>query len=272
MTIDGIAARLEAAGVPDPRFDALCLAEYATGTARASLLANRSADISSPSLDEAVRRRENREPLQYIIGRWEFMGIPFLVSPSCLIPRADTEILAEAVLKALPEGGSLLDMCTGSGCVAVAAAYHRPDVRAVGADISAEAISTAVENALLNGVDDRVSFAVHDVRMPWRGEEKFDVVAANPPYVSEDEMRSLLPELSFEPRCALTDGGDGFSLIRAFVKFALGAVKDGGTVAVEHGSEQGEGAREIFKENGLRPRTLCDLGGRERVTIAKKES
>ncbi len=269
MTIDSAAARLEAAGVPDARFDALCIAEHVTGRSRASLLSDRSADIPLPSFEEAVARRELREPLQYILGKWEFMGIPFYTDPSCLIPRADTEILAGLIIERLPAGGSLLDMCTGGGCVAVAAAYHRPDVRAVGADVSEKAISTAVKNARLNGVEKRVSFAVHDVRTAWGRDEKFDFVAANPPYVAADEMKTLEPELRFEPEIALTDGGDGLSLIEAFLRFALPVTKKGGTVAVEHGAGQGEAVRAAFSRLGLDPATVNDLGGMPRVTCAE---
>ncbi|MBQ7475498.1 MAG: peptide chain release factor N(5)-glutamine methyltransferase [Clostridia bacterium] len=268
LTLDGITKRLERAGVPDPRFDALCLAEAFTGLPRAAILADRSRELCGGGLEAAVARREKREPLQYILGEWEFMGLPFYVSPSCLIPRPDTELLCETAIRALPEGGRLLDMCTGSGCVAVAAASRRPDVTAVGADISGDAISTAVKNAERNGVADRVSFVIHDVRTPWETAGVFDAAAANPPYVTAEEMKSLEPELAFEPELALTDGGDGLSLIRAFVSLAVRAVKKSGTVAVEHGSLQGEKVRMIFRERGLDPVTLDDIGGNPRVTAA----
>ena len=270
MTLDGIAARLEAAGVPSPSFDALCLAEHFSKRSRALLLADKNAPLSADGLEEAVKRRENREPLQYILGKWEFMGLPFFVDSSCLIPRPDTELLAEVVIGRIPRGGSLLDMCTGSGCVAIAAAKHRPDIRAVGADLSEAAIGTARKNAELNGVAERVTFAVHDVREPWKEKAKFDVAAANPPYVTAEEMESVGAELRFEPRIALTDGGDGLSLIRAFVRLAVGAVRQGGTVAVEHGASQGDDVRRIFESYGLSPETLSDIGGRPRVTLAER--
>ena len=269
MTLDIIAARLRAAGVPDAPFDALCIAERFTGKSRAALLADKGAPFFADGLEEAVRRRENREPLQYILGEWEFMGLPFLVDETCLIPRADTELLAEIVIKRMPSGGTLLDMCTGSGCVAIAAAKYRPDISAIGADISEAAIGTARKNAKKNGVSDRGSFTVRDVRVPWRG-EKFDAVVANPPYVTAEEMEKVEPELRFEPRIALTDGGDGLSLIRAFVSFAKDAVRDGGLIAVEHGAAQGGDVSEIFESCGLSPATLPDIGGRPRATLAER--
>ncbi len=270
MTVDSITARLEAAGVPDPLFDALCLAEHFERKTRAALLFDKAAPLSADGLEEAVRRRERREPLQYILGEWEFMGLPFVTDGSCLIPRPDTELLAGEIIKRIPEKGTLLDMCTGSGCIAVAAAKYRPDITAVGADISNEAILTARKNAELNGVADRVSFEVRDVRVPWECGEKFDAVVANPPYVTAEEMDAVAPELGFEPRIALTDGGDGLSLIRAFIRFALGAVGKGGFIAVEHGAKQGDKVSEIFESSGLVPRTLPDIEGRPRVTLAER--
>ena len=269
MTLDGIVARLTAAGVPDPRFDALCLAEEFAKKNRASLLADRSAPLDDELLEDAVRRREKREPLQYILGKWEFMGLPFFVDKSCLIPRQDTELLVDAVIKRIPPGGTFLDMCTGSGCVAIAAAKHRPDISAVGADLSKDAIDTARKNADLNGVSERVSFTVHDVREPWKN-EKFDAAVANPPYVTAEEMKKVDPELLFEPRGALTDGKDGLSLIRAFVSLARGAVKGGGFFAVEHGAAQESEVTAIFESFGFSPVTLYDIEGRPRVTLAER--
>ncbi|MBR3424046.1 MAG: peptide chain release factor N(5)-glutamine methyltransferase [Clostridia bacterium] len=270
MTLEEITARLEAAGIASPLFDALCLAERFTKKNRAALLADRHAPLDADGLEEAVRRRERREPLQYIVGEWDFYGLPFLVDSSCLIPRPDTELLVEAVIERLPEGASLLDMCTGSGCVAIAAAKYRPDVTAVGADISDDAIAAARKNAGLNGVADRVAFTVHDLREPWNAEEKFDAVVANPPYVTAREMEKVAPELRFEPRIALTDEGDGLSLIRAFVQFAKNTVKKGGLIAVEHGAKQGDEVKKIFESFGLSPATLPDIEGRPRVTLAER--
>ncbi|MBQ6677417.1 MAG: peptide chain release factor N(5)-glutamine methyltransferase [Clostridia bacterium] len=270
MTLDEITSRLDAAGIRAARFEALCLAEHFEGKSRAALLADRHAPLDADGLAEAVRRRENREPLQYIIGKWEFYGLPFIVDGSCLIPRPDTELLAEALRERLPEGGTFLDMCTGSGCVAIAAAKYRPDITGVGADISEDAIATARKNAELNGVADRVSFIVRDVREPWSG-ERFDAAVANPPYVTAEEMEKVSPELRFEPRIALTDEGDGLSLIRAFVRLAHGAVKDGGLIAVEHGASQGDEVKKIFESFGMTPDTLPDIEGRPRVSLAERK-
>ncbi|MBQ6262795.1 MAG: peptide chain release factor N(5)-glutamine methyltransferase [Clostridia bacterium] len=270
MTLEEIAARLEAAGIPSPLFDALCLAERFTEKNRASLLADKKAPLDADGLAEAVRRRERREPLQYILGKWEFYGLPFLVDGSCLIPRPDTELLVETVVERLPEGASLIDMCTGSGCVAVAAAKYRPDITATGADVSSEAIAIARKNAELNGVANRVSFIIHDVRDPWRGGGEFDAAVANPPYVTAEEMEKATPELRFEPRAALTDEGDGLSLIRAFVRFAKDAVKEGGLIAVEHGASQRDDVKKIFESFGLSSATLPDIEGRPRVTLAER--
>jgi release factor glutamine methyltransferase len=272
MTLREITDRLRAAGVPDADFDGLILASLFTGRSRASLMADRDADLLSPELRRAVERRERREPLQYIVGEWEFMGLPFEVGPACLIPRQDTELLCRVAIDLLPAGGRMLDMCTGSGCVAVAAAVLRPDARVSAADKYRDALDAAKLNCEKNGVADRVELFVHDVTKPLPTDVGlFDVIASNPPYIPADELEKLEPELSFEPRFALTDGGDGLSLIKAVFENCSPALTENGSIAVEHGADQGEAVRRIALEAGLVPRTLRDLGGRERVTAAAKK-
>ena len=119
MTYREICARLAEAGVPDPETDAQILIEDALGISPAALMLRRSEDFASARLEETVARREKREPLQYILGKWSFMGFDFEVCPDCLIPRADTELLCETALKTLPRGGVFADLCTGSGCSAL---------------------------------------------------------------------------------------------------------------------------------------------------------
>ena len=272
MTLREITDRLRAAGVPDAGFDGLILASFFTGRSRASLMADRDADLISPELQRAVARRERREPLQYIVGEWEFMGLPFEVGPACLIPRQDTELLCRVAIDLLPAGGRMLDMCTGSGCVAVAAAVLRPDARVSAADKYRDALDAAKLNCEKNGVADRVELFVHDVTEPLPADVGlFDMIASNPPYIPADEFKKLEPELSFEPRFALTDGGDGLSLIKAVFENCSPALTENGSIAVEHGADQGEAVRRIALEAGLVPRTLRDLGGRERVTAAAKK-
>lgn len=272
MTLREITDRLYAAGVPDADFDGLILASRFTGKSGARLMADRDADLISPDLERAVARRERREPLQYIVGEWEFMGLPFEVSPACLIPRQDTELLCQTAAELLPRGGRMLDMCTGSGCVAVATAVARPDVMVSAADKYRDALDVAKRNCAKNGVADRVGLFVHDVTEPFPAERgPFDVIAANPPYIPADDLAKLEPELSFEPRHALTDEGDGLSLIRALFINCLPGLAPGGTIIVEHGADQGEAVRRIALEAGLVPRTLRDLEGRERVTAAGQD-
>ncbi len=272
MTLREITDRLRSAGVPDADFDGLTLASRFTGKSRASIMADRDAELLSPELDAAVTRRERREPLQYIVGEWEFMGLPFLVGPSCLIPRQDTELLCRTAIELLPEGGRMLDMCTGSGCVAVSAAVLRPDAVVCAADKYRDTLDTAKLNCEKNGVGHRVDLFIHDVTEPFPADKGlFDVIASNPPYIPADELETLEPELSFEPRHALTDEGDGLSLIRALFSNCASALAPGGVILVEHGSDQGEAVRRIAREAGFSPGTLRDLEGRERVTAATKK-
>ncbi len=271
-TLNEIVLHLKNAGIENPRRDALLLASAFEGVSDASLLCDPDGPLTSEKLIDAVERRANREPLQYILGEWEFMSLPFLVSPSCLIPRPDTEILVEYAIKHLPKNGTLLDLCTGSGCIAVAAAYYRPDVSVTAVEKYPEALAAARKNADLNGVSERIEFILGDVTDPafprFFEENKFDAIVSNPPYVSAEEMKFLEPELACEPRHALTDEGDGLSIIEAIVDIYPSYLSPGGLLIVEHGFRQGEAARRLMSRFG-ECFTLTDLGGRERATALR---
>ena len=163
----------------------------------------------------------------------------------------------------------MLDVCTGSGCVAVSLAALAPGVRVRAIDVSPEAIALAKRNAARNGVADRVTFEAADM-FAWTTDEKFDVITANPPYVRADEMASLEPELSFEPRIALTDGGDGLSFVRELCARYAAFLAPGGTLLCEIGAAQGEEALAIARGAGLEAAIVRDLSGRERVLCASR--
>ena len=270
MTLREIISALREAGIEDPQRDALLLSSAIEGVSEASLLCDRDRPLTSGKLAEAVRRRAAREPLQYILGTWEFMGLPHRVSPSCLIPRADTELLTEFAISELPTGGRLLDLCTGSGCIAIAVAHYRPDAIVTAVEKYPETLACARINAELNGVGDRVRLLLGDVTdkdgVPQDG--RFDMIVSNPPYVTAEEMETLEPELSHEPRAALTDGGDGLSILSAVVENYVPLLSPGGIMAVEHGSLQGGAVRKMMEKYGC-VTTLRDLGGRERVTVLR---
>ena len=276
MTINDIVSNLESAGIPSALNEACILASHFTGRSRALLLCDRNVPVSDDAealdaLKTAVERRGLREPLQYIIGKWDFMGLTFEVTPDCLIPRADTELLCELAIEKTPVGGRFLDLCTGSGCIALSVAHERPDLNVSALEKYPAAMAVAKRNCQRLLGDGRVRFIEADVTshlaaFGYFGGEKFDFIAVNPPYVTEAEMEELEPELSREPRHALTDGGDGLSIIREMIHIYPMFLADGGIFAVEHGSAQGEAVRKLFFEAGHVSTTLRDLCGNERVT------
>ena len=266
MTFSEIVKMLADGGVEDSSFEA---AELICHFERVSRAAVRFGDYSSSELLSAIERRIAGEPLQYIIGEWDFFGYTFKVSPACLIPRADTELLCEYVCKNAPLGARIADLCTGSGCIAIAALLERPDLFAVAVELYPETLELARENARLLGVSDRIEFILGDATEDILTGE-FDVIASNPPYVTLEEMRDITREVEKEPRHALTDGGDGLSIIRKIIEHSPRHLKEGGSLAIEFGWKQGNAMIEIANENGLFCKILQDIEGRDRVAVIKK--
>ena len=268
MTLKEAEEILRASGVEDARYDALTIAEYASGKSRAALIADRSCDLGEP-FGALIARRAAREPLQYIVGEWGFMDAVIEVSPDCLIPRADTELLASLAageMKKTP-GGALLDLCTGSGCVGIAVMMACPGVRCDAVELSEAAAAIAVRNAERNGVAERMNVIIGDVRDGADGGRAYAVITANPPYITAGEMDSLAPELAFEPEMALTDGGDGLSLIRAII----GNYKHKAPVIfIEIGASQGDAVTRLAHGCGCSCIIRRDLSGRDRVAEVRE--
>ena len=189
-----------------------------------------------------IERRVAREPLAYIVGQQEFWGLSFAVSPDVLIPRHETELIVEAALELFPETDrslSAADVCTGSGCLAVALAYERPAARIMATDISSAALTIARQNATRHSVADRVQFGCGDLFEGLDG--PFDLITCNPPYVAERDKRGLQPEVrDHEPDIALFGGADGFHLIERLVTGAGPRLRDGGYLLFEFGLGQDE--------------------------------
>lgn len=217
--------------------------------------------------DAMLARRLEREPLAQILGEWEFYGRPFFVSRATLVPRPDTESLVDLALGA--PFGRVLDLGTGSGAIAVTLLAERPEAQGVMSDISPEALEVARRNAARHGVEARLVGVVSDW---WAGiEGVFDLVVSNPPYVSEAEHADLAPEiLLWEPRAALTPGGDGLSAYRAILA-GLGAhLAPGGRCLVEIGATQGEAVAALFREAGLEAVGVhADMTGKARVVSGR---
>jgi len=273
MTLKSIETALREAGVEDASFEARCLAAHFTGRSMASLLASPADDLLSPGLEAALDRRVRREPLQYILGTWEFMGLPFFVSPDCLIPRADTETLVENALLHLPKNARAADLCTGSGCIGISLAHFRPDVAVTAVELSEVAARMAERNARALGVADRFRVIRGDVTgAVFAPDETFDMIVSNPPYIACNEMSGLAPELSYEPRMALTDEGDGLSVIRGVLRTARRHLTPEGVVLMEFGAAQGSAVSAIAEEYNLQGEILQDAGGRDRVLLARRIS
>ncbi|MBQ3791614.1 MAG: peptide chain release factor N(5)-glutamine methyltransferase [Clostridia bacterium] len=261
--------RLRAAGIAEAAAESRILIRYATGTPEALILADPARDYEGEKLESALLRRLSREPLQYILGEWDFFGDTYRLTKDVLIPRPETECLVEKALTLLSPGDRVLDLCTGSGCIAVALARHA-DVTVRAEELSVPALEVAKENAERLGVSSRVSFFRRDVREKPDDDGLYDLITANPPYVSAREMEDVERELSYEPSFALTDGGDGLSLIGAILKNDAPRLSENGYLLLEHGASQGPAVVSLGEEVSLTGRTEKDLSGRDRFTVFQK--
>ncbi len=270
---------LEDAGIDSPECDAMYLLEHVTGLDRGAYLLNKDKEVQQAVTGrylELINVRKGHVPYQYITGGAYFYGYRFVVDENVLIPRLDTEVLAEKCLELLPEGGKVLDMCTGSGCIAVTVKAQRPDADVSAADISEKALKVARENAgsiLKNddcGPAGKIKFIRSDLFENIDRGEKFDMIVSNPPYVSDDEYESLMPEVKdHEPRLALTAGKDGLDIYKRLIPAAADHLMDGGALALEIGCSQAEAVREILSEHGFKDiRVTKDLAGLDRVVTA----
>lgn len=260
MTYRDICRRLSAAGIEEAGIEARLLLCALEKTDASRVLADPDRDYTAAGLEDAVAAREERVPLAYLLGHVGFYEEDYEVSPACLIPRADTEILVEEAIRLLPKGCFFADLCTGSGCVAISIAAHRKDLSAVGVDISAEALALAASNAVRNGVGDRVRFTLCDLLSS--PPPQADAIVCNPPYIRRDVLASLAPELAHEPARALDGGDDGLLFYRT-----LTARRPAPLLLYEIGFDQADDLHAIGKENGYAVRILRDLGGRDRVAV-----
>ena len=229
--------------------EATLLLETFCGVSRASCLCDRDKLYDSSKLDEAVEKRINRYPLQYILGQWEFYGMTFAVSEHCLIPRPDTEILVEKAIRTLPQGAVFADLCTGSGCIAVSILANRPDTKAVVLELFEPTLDLAVKNAEIHGVADRMMPVCADLLTD--GKQKIceyaplDALISNPPYIPRQVVDGLAPELFFEPRAALDGGEDGLTFYRAILKDYADLLTPKGEILLEIGYDQAQALSQL---------------------------
>ncbi|MBQ8718519.1 MAG: peptide chain release factor N(5)-glutamine methyltransferase [Clostridia bacterium] len=268
MTYRQLISRLLQAGIENAAGEARLLIEHFCGC-DASLLHPDTPLPENAQLLEAVRRRERREPLQYILGSWFFWRQEYEVSPDCLVPRPDTEILLEQALRHLPRGGRFLDLCTGSGCIAISLLCERSDLHAVAVELSAPTLALAGRNAVRNGIGtDRLTLLQGDVLCPdFLGKiGVFDVILSNPPYIPTRDLATLPPETQQEPALALDGGEDGLLFYRRMLEpDYLALLRPGGCLLFEIGYDQGDALRALAAERGLTCTIIRDYGGNDRV-------
>lgn len=218
-------------------------------------------------------RAKNRKPLQYILGEWEFYGLPFKVRENILIPRPDTEILVEQCIQLMREieEPNILDIGSGSGAISIAIANELKSSSVTGVDINEDAIKLANENKVLNKVEN-VNFMKSDLFEKLDEDFKYDLIVSNPPYITKDEYETLMPEVkNFEPKNALTDLGDGLYFYREISKKAEAYLKDTGYLAFEIGYKQAKDVSKILEDNNFAILSVVkDYGGNDRVVLAKK--
>lgn len=220
------------------------------------------------TLAALLARRLRGEPIAYIVGQREFYGLDLRVSPDVLIPRPDTELLVELALERLPQGGSALDMGTGSGAIAVAIAHTRPDAQVTALDASPAALAIARENASTHQV--RVRLLESDWYGALDADQAFDLIVSNPPYIVAGDIHLSQGDLRFEPVDALTDHADGLSDLRTIIEGAPAHLKAGGRLLMEHGYDQAAAVRALLTGGGWREvQSWRDLAGIERVSGAR---
>jgi len=268
MTLRELTAILARHNIPDARFEAGVLARHFCGTDFADPDCAIPA-AAEPALRAALARRTAGEPLQYIIGEWDFFRETYTVTPDCLIPRPDTELLVELAIEMLPPGARFADFCTGSGCVAISTLAARPDTRAVAVDVSAAALAVAGQNARRNGVAERIEFVEADIFGGHLEVGKLDAVLANPPYIPTAVLPTLGRELAHEPAIALDGGGDGLRFYRRIIADYRAYLGGGGFMLLEIGYDQAVAVASIAADAGLDCEIRRDLGGNDRVAVVR---
>ena len=281
LTIREIKERTEAfflsKGVANARLDADTLIAYSLGIKRLELYLDLDRPLTETqlvALRPLVKRRADREPLQYIVGTVDFCDMELKVDRRALIPRYETEELVELVNEALSEEpNTVLDLGTGSGALALALAKKYPKASVDAVDVSVEALSLAKENAVALGLDARVTFHEGSWFSPLGlGEQRYDLIVSNPPYLTEEEMTTAEPEVvSHEPHSALVSGADGLDDLRLIFKDAASRMKLGGLLALETGIAQTEALDALAAAAGLQGECMKDLSGRPRFYFARKE-
>ncbi|MFO7606066.1 MAG: peptide chain release factor N(5)-glutamine methyltransferase [Desulfurivibrionaceae bacterium] len=269
--------RFHRVGIPDADFETELLLRFFLDLDRVGLFLDE-CELSGTQLEkfeELVSRRLAREPLSYIIGRHEFWSLSFEVAPDVLIPRPETALLIESLLELIETpsdfNGTILDLGTGSGIIAVVLALELPQAQVVAVDRSERALAVAARNLKQHGVAGRVSLVQGDWFLPLQPRAKFDFIVSNPPYVSERIRSSLQPELEFEPESALYAGDDGMEAYRRIIPSSRPHLNDGGALLLEIGYDQEKMIQNLFSDIAELELIAIkkDFNGHPRVALAR---
>ena len=264
---------LQAAGIEEATLDARLLLEALCGTNRNDLLVHGEQPVAPEAEDKYlnwIRQRAEHIPLQQLTGEQDFMGLTFSVNEHVLIPRQDTEILVEEVLKELHDGMRVLDICTGSGCILLSLLHYSNDCEGLGVDLSAEALEVAKMNAgklLTPEKAEQVHFLQSDLFEKVEG--KFEIIVSNPPYIASAEVEKLMPEVrDHEPRMALDGTEDGLHFYRRIIEEAGQHLVSSGMLFFEIGYDQGRAVSELMRTRGYREvQVVKDYAGLDRVAF-----
>ena len=260
---------LQKQGVEEARQDAWLLLEYVCGISHSTYFVHSEDEMPKEQQEQyeaLVRKRGEHIPLQQLTGEQEFMGLTFLVNEHVLIPRQDTEVLVEEVMKNLHDGFRILDLCTGSGCILLSLLHYSNDCSGVGADLSEEALEVARKNAEQLG-ESSALFVQGDLFAPVEG--KFEIIVSNPPYICSDVIPTLMEEVrEHEPMQALDGGADGLDFYRKIIQGAKEHLCGGGQLFFEIGYDQGEAVQRLMEQAGYREvECVQDFAGLDRVVF-----
>ncbi len=266
---------LEAAEIGEAVLDARLLLEFVCGTDRNTLLVHPDREVSEEEIRQykkLIGERAKHIPLQHLTGVQEFMGLEFGVNEHVLIPRQDTEILVEEVMREPFDGEQILDLCTGSGCILLSLLHYSSGCHGVGVDISPEALQVAKGNAKRLGIsDEQVEFQEGDLFAPLEKGRKFDLLVSNPPYIQSSVIPTLMPEVrEHEPMLALDGMEDGLFFYRKITEQASQWLRTGARIYFEIGYDQAADVEQLLREAGFAEiRTVQDYAGLDRVVCAR---
>lgn len=278
--VSGGREKLSRAGISEAALDARLLLEFLTGKSQSDILSHPETVMDAGEVqkyDALIEKRAMHVPLSYLTGMCCFMGIDFFVTPDVLIPRQDSECLVEEAMRYVNDGDSILDMCTGSGCLLLSLMHYKNGCMGTGVDISEGAVAVAEKNlktleeaGMLNGGTARILCG--DMFAPLDPGDKYDCIISNPPYIRTEVYETLMPEVhDHEPRTALDAGSDGLMFYRKIAKAAPGFLSREGRLFLEIGYDQADEVSEILKGSGFTGIDVYkDYAGNDRVVIAKR--